>query len=618
MATGLLTTGTVVFVVGWTVWSVSGLKELPTWPNVPVRIPHLAAKLQCLDHAINQLGTCRPFPGMSIALVKDGVTVLARGYGYADVKKRWMATDRTMFGIGSVSKSFTTALFAALFAKDSRFDFGSKIKDILGPDFRFRDRFRTEEMTLADLLAMRTGLRTYMEMFPVGLNMTREQLARHVRYFEETYPGSFRSTFTYNNMMYVLAGLIAEKIGGESFEKLLRDHIIEPLGMDRTAYWSEVLRGDVRLERVAVSYRTYKGPSWAVPRRPRVPPFMRTSSPLRSWSGHPLPLRNVPHTRSLEHNLTEFGPLDLDLPAVGILSNAVDMAKYMNFQLTLGKLLNGTELVPGKLMHLTHKPLTTIGERGANNKGKPKWPTSSTTTAYGMGWRVGNYNGYKRLDHKGLAKGFFSQVTLFPDAQVGIFTSINGPSAGRDTSGLINEIIHYLAADTLLGERHWLEMNNVCTYPAPWVLPGDRRRNDTADKHNHDDKNLDIADASMGAPLSDTFIRDKKEFVGNYFSRAVGNFTITFSQSEDKLLVRYGLIGRGVIVPTIKSHIVYLRHTDPVEGLGEMPLAIDNATGPVRYVAFPPSSKSNPLVFFRNVDDYDPPAPESLWDCPSE
>eukprot|EP00058_Branchiostoma_floridae_P020045 XP_002605535.1 hypothetical protein BRAFLDRAFT_104102 [Branchiostoma floridae] len=533
---------------------------LPTWPNVPVRIPHLAAKLQCLDHAINQLGTCRPFPGMSIALVKDGVTVLARGYGYADVKKRWMATDRTMFGIGSVSKSFTTALFAALFAKDSRFDFGSKIKDILGPDFRFRDRFRTEEMTLADLLAMRTGLRTYMEMFPVGLNMTREQLARHVRYFEETYPGSFRSTFTYNNMMYVLAGLIAEKIGGESFEKLLRDHIIEPLGMDRTAYWSEVLRGDVRLERVAVSYRTYKGPSWAVPRRPRVPPFMRTSSPLRSWSGHPLPLRNVPHTRSLEHNLTEFGPLDLDLPAVGILSNAVDMAKYMNFQLTLGKLLNGTELVPGKLMHLTHKPLTTIGERGANNKGKPKWPTSSTTTAYGMGWRVGNYN----------------------------------------------------------GERHWLEMNNVCTYPAPWVLPGDRRRNDTADKHNHDDKNLDIADASMGAPLSDTFIRDKKEFVGNYFSRAVGNFTITFSQSEDKLLVRYGLIGRGVIVPTIKSHIVYLRHTDPVEGLGEMPLAIDNATGPVRYVAFPPSSKSNPLVFFRNVDDYDPPAPESLWDCPSE
>ncbi|XP_066270496.1 uncharacterized protein [Branchiostoma lanceolatum] len=293
------------------------------------------------------------------------------------------------------------------------------------------------------------------------------------------------------------------------------------------------------------------------------------------------------------------------------------MAKYMNFQLRLGKLLNGSELVPGKLMHLTHKPFTSIGERGANNKGKPKWPTSSTTTAYGMGWRVGNYNGHKRLDHNGLAKGFFSQVTLFPDAQVGIFTSINGPSAGRETPGLINEIIHYLAADILLGERHWLPMDNVCTYPAPWILP--RERNETAEKPDHDreDRTLDVEDASMGAPLSNTFIRNMKEFVGNYVSRAMGNFTITLNQSEDKLRVRYGLIGRGVLVPTIKSHIVYLRHTDPVEGLGDMPLAIDNATGLVRYVAFPPSSNGNPLVFFRDVDDYDPPA-ESLWDCPSE
>ncbi|KAI8500638.1 hypothetical protein Bbelb_214560 [Branchiostoma belcheri] len=593
----LLTAETVVLVLGWTVWSVSGLQELPSWPNVPVRIPYLPAKLQCLDHAINHLGTCRPFPGMSIALVKDGVTVLARGYGYADVKKRWMATDRTMFGIGSVSKSFTTALFASLFADDdSRFDFGTKIKDILGPDFRFRDRFRTEEMTLVDLLAMRTGLRTYMEMFPVGLNMSREQLARHVRYFEETYPGSFRSTYTYNNLMYVLAGAGAEKIGGQSYETLLRDRILRPLGMDRTAYWSEVLRGDVRLERVAMSYRTYKGPAWTVPRRPRVPPFLRTSSPLRSWSGHPLPLRDIPRTRSLEHKLEEFGPLDLDLPAVGILSNAVDMAKYMNFQLKLGKLLNGSELVPRKLMHLTHKPLTPIGARGANNKGKPRWPTSSTTTAYGMGWRVGNYNGYRRLDHKGLAKGFSSQITLFPDVQVGIFTSVNGPSAGGATPGLINEIVHYLAADILLGEEHWLQMENVCTYPAPWILPR--------------------TDASMGAPLSHTFIRDMREFAGNYFSRAVGNFTVTFDQSEDKLVVKYGLIGRGILIPTTKSHIVYLRHTDPVEGLGDMPLAIDNATGPVRYVAFPPSPNSNPLVFFRDVDEYDPP--QDLRDCPSE
>ncbi|XP_019622178.1 PREDICTED: uncharacterized protein LOC109468369 [Branchiostoma belcheri] len=545
----LLTAGTVVLVLGWTVWSVSGLQELPSWPNVPVRIPYLPAKLQCLDHAINHLGTCRPFPGMSIALVKDGVTVLARGYGYADVKKRWMATDRTMFGIGSVSKSFTTALFASLFADDdSRFDFGTKIKDILGPDFRFRDRFRTEEMTLVDLLC---DVNTSCYFFPF----------RHVRYFEETYPGSFRSTYTYNNLMYVLAGAVAEKIGGQSYEKLVRDRILGPLGMDRTAYWSEVLRGDVRLERVAMSYRTYKGPAWTVPRRPRVPPFLRTSSPLRSWSGHPLPLRDIPRTRSLEHGLEEFGPLDLDLPAVGILSNAVDMAKYMNFQLNLGKLLNGSELVPRKLMHLTHKPLTPISERGANNKGKPRWPTSSTTTAYGMGWRVGNYN----------------------------------------------------------GEEHWLQMENVCTYPAPWILP--RSRNASSVDHDRGrDRDastpLDIADASMGAPLSHTFIRDMREFEGNYFSRAVGNFTVTFDQSEEKLRVKYGLIGRGVLIPTTKSHIVYLRHTDPVEGLGDMPLAIDNATGPVRYVAFPPSPNSNPLVFFRDVDEYDPP--EAMWGCPSE
>jgi CubicO group peptidase (beta-lactamase class C family) len=46
-------------------------------------------------------------PGLSIAVVRGGEVVYARGFGFRDVERGLAATPRTVYGIGSVTKSFT-------------------------------------------------------------------------------------------------------------------------------------------------------------------------------------------------------------------------------------------------------------------------------------------------------------------------------------------------------------------------------------------------------------------------------------------------------------------------------------------------------------------------------
>src|ERR1700732_2372882 len=70
--------------------------------------------LDGLDAIITKAMADSKIPGLSVAIVRDGKVIYAKGFGYRDVEKKFPVTTDTIFAIGSVSKSFTSLIFGTL------------------------------------------------------------------------------------------------------------------------------------------------------------------------------------------------------------------------------------------------------------------------------------------------------------------------------------------------------------------------------------------------------------------------------------------------------------------------------------------------------------------------
>ena len=79
-------------------------------------------------------------PGMTIGIVKDGKTVLAEGYGTADIEVERKLDSQSLFGIASCTKSFTAAIIAML-VDTGKLDYDTPIVDCI-PDFRMYDDYK--------------------------------------------------------------------------------------------------------------------------------------------------------------------------------------------------------------------------------------------------------------------------------------------------------------------------------------------------------------------------------------------------------------------------------------------------------------------------------------------
>lgn len=127
--------------------------------------------------------------------------------------------------------------------------------------------------------------------------------------------------------------------------------------------------------------------------------------------------------------------------------------------------------------------------------------------------------------------GYDSLIWLFPESKIGIFTSINGPM--NDDALYALRVIHYLAADLLLGLSHWLDITTVCTFPYPWLVnkitpPVVERINIKTRRYTH-------------RPLED--------YVGVYGHLAFGNITISINDSDKQLHLRHGQFGHALLSP---------------------------------------------------------------------
>jgi len=95
-------------------------------------------------------------PVVAVGVVHEGRTILARGYGLRDVRRRLPVTEHTVFAIGSCTKAITATAIGIL-VDEGKLQWDAPIRQYV-PSFRLFDPVATEQCTLRDLLCQRTGL----------------------------------------------------------------------------------------------------------------------------------------------------------------------------------------------------------------------------------------------------------------------------------------------------------------------------------------------------------------------------------------------------------------------------------------------------------------------------
>ncbi|CAH1794242.1 unnamed protein product [Owenia fusiformis] len=504
-----------------------------------------------IDNMVNKTMACYGVPGMNLVLAQGDQILLSKGYGYANVARNTPVTTKTMFLLASTTKAFVATTLAHVVADtNNNVTWDSPARDAIGDWFYLNDAYRTQQVNLKDLLAHRVGLPGNNPVRIIGLS--REELLKKLRFFETTKP--FRDEWLYHNILYGVAGFMAEKITGKTWEEICREKIYVPLGMNSSTFFH---LAQERYGEFATPYIMYNGT-----------------------------LREV----SMDVAGSYYG--SISSPG-GVSSNAEDMSKWLLFHLSGGQNQAGEQVINKAHLEDTYKPLITI--RGRDTILRPAFPVSGTfREKYGLGWNVGQYRGYRSLMHTGNMNGFHSMVSLLPDKQIGFYMSLNGPSTSR--SGTIREVLQAYATDLMLGETPWLNETTACTFPAPW------------EPSNYD--NGEVDDVSV---VNYNSSRPLEEYTGLYGNYGYGNVSIVLNTTTQTLELIYGPKGRWLLHPTAMDDVFTGEGQEPFWywTLRNSKFATKGGNE-IATLTLPGFENSLPPVFEKNVQMSSAPSPPEL------
>lgn len=161
-----------------------------------------------------------PAAGLSISLTDRRETLFTAGVGYADLAARSPVLDDTTFQIGSIGKSLT-ALALLRLVQAGRLDLNAPISTHL-PWFAMPSRYGP--ITLRHLLSHTAGL-------PAGTDFA--PAARYEGYALRDTEAAWEpgSRYHYSNTGYKLLGWLLEDVTGMDYGAVIRQHVMEPLGM---------------------------------------------------------------------------------------------------------------------------------------------------------------------------------------------------------------------------------------------------------------------------------------------------------------------------------------------------------------------------------------------------
>lgn len=268
----------------------------PTPPQTPPTAPPFSgAKARAIDAVARAEIRSGSTPGLTIGVVQDGLLVYARGFGYATLKPKRAATPSTQFYAGSLGKQFTAACVLML-AQQKKLSLDDKLTKYV-PELTV-----AKGVTLHQLLLQTSGLPHARTASGISRDLTHpvktDDLIKAANRLPLLFPAG--TAFDDNNLNYLLAGLVVQRVSGLPLSIFYSTQIFQPLIMS-----SSLLAGDQGISaRHALGYTRTHGafarvrmwdPSWLFGSSDLV----TTVQDLAKWDiGFPL-LLNVDSVREM-------------------------------------------------------------------------------------------------------------------------------------------------------------------------------------------------------------------------------------------------------------------------------------------------------------------------------
>ncbi len=367
-----------------------------------------------LDRRLESLMDDPTMIGLAVAVVENGETVFARGYGETLNGSGEEVTVDTVFRWASLSKGVASTMVGLLA--------GDGAVDLYAPVSRYAPSLRLPgsgemRITVADLLAHRTGLeRNGHDMFLEQGEDPHVLRGRLTSYPIACAPGTCHR---YQNVAYDAASEIVAGVTGESYETAVTRRLFAPLGMTSASMTMAGL---------------FASPSWA---------------------------------RSHKNDGTEEPVVQpyYSIPAAGGMNGSIrDLARWMEAQMgeTPG-------IIPQAVLDTIHRPVVETTREDHRNR---KYAGRIANTRYALGWRVYDYAGHTMIAHRGAVRGYRAMILFDPARRSGVVV-VSNSNSGRPFS-IPMDVFDQIYG---LPDAHWTEAGAVAVpgraEPAP-VEPVDR------------------------------------------------------------------------------------------------------------------------------------------------
>lgn len=348
----------------------------PESPSASPETPSLNKAIEAIASQTRELMSKTGVPGVAVAVVHDGKTEYAEGFGIADLSTNAAVDADTVFQLASVSKPVGATVIAKQ-VSDKAITWDAPVTKSL-PDFALKDPWVSEHLTVADLYSHRSGLPDHAGDDLEYLGFDRAQILDRLRYLPLA---PFRANYAYTNYGIMVGALATAVASGKEWSALSKDAVYAPLGMDRTtSRYDEYLA----FPNHAVGHEKVDG----------------------TWRVTPEQLND-----------------DAATAAGGVASSVNDMARWEAMVLGGGS-YDGTQLIQSEALQLALFP---------HNLTTPLPPSIDRPAGqYGYGFGIGvNALGHTVINHSGaFAQGAATFVGMIPASKLGIVVLTNGYPMG--------------------------------------------------------------------------------------------------------------------------------------------------------------------------------------------
>jgi CubicO group peptidase (beta-lactamase class C family) len=167
-------------------------------------------------------------PGLSVAVVTPNEVLFQKGFGSTAIEGGQPVDEHTLFAIASTTKAMVVSGILILVDEEKLSLDDPIIKHI--PELHFNDPSLTQQLTVRDLLAHRTGLPStdywYYQNTPLDEQLVRLRTVRA--------EAPVRTRLIYQNTMFEIAGLLIERLSGQRWDHFLAKRLWQPIGMLET------------------------------------------------------------------------------------------------------------------------------------------------------------------------------------------------------------------------------------------------------------------------------------------------------------------------------------------------------------------------------------------------